>query len=203
MKNLKWLETALPKKQTGYNHNYMSIYRDGDQLVATDGDRLHIQSAENCGIGYLDPTICGTFPNYKQVIPAYTEKETGSFLATSELIAYLKQVVTLNKFNFSNKADRINVCIIDFEIADVSFTLEGKTSESNWQLAGKFHLANCQIVKKKIMLNAQYLIDAIGDFVGMISFSINLDDSDKPLILKYEDKTAVIMPLKGNNYGTL
>jgi hypothetical protein len=91
----QWLAKAMAdKNDVRYYLQY--IYADGSNLVATDGHRLHIHTANKLADGFYDKNMQkinqdAKFPDYKRVLPNSSRmghesrKLTKSFLLSGEI----------------------------------------------------------------------------------------------------------------------
>jgi len=75
---LDWVGKAKGKEQTRY---YLTeMYADKENIVATDGHRVHITPNKQGYKGYIDKKgnvidINGTYPEYKRIIPEKTHSD--------------------------------------------------------------------------------------------------------------------------------
>jgi hypothetical protein len=103
----QWLAKAMAGKGE-VRHYLQYIYADGSNLVATDGNRLHIWTVSDVADGYYDKNMQkinedAKFPDYKRVLPLRTgNSRRNSLLTKAELLAGEVKV-------YSGKEEAINV----------------------------------------------------------------------------------------------
>ena len=96
---LDWVGKAKGKEQTRY---YLTeMYADKDNIVATDGHRLHLTPNNQGYDGYIDNKgnsiiIDGTYPEYKKVMP---EKTHSDVLDMDKLTVGQSGKITVATFN--------------------------------------------------------------------------------------------------------
>lgn len=103
----EWVAKACNKELTRPYLNY--VYCDGENIVATDGHRLHMSKAPyGHGVGFYDHSgkkICGvdyTFPEYKKVIPTTNETSPYINLKTLENVLNISFISSIQKSKGEN-----------------------------------------------------------------------------------------------------
>ena len=159
MEAIKYLELAVSKDKARGMLNH--IYRDRSEMVAADGDRLHlVASTPTDSPGYLNPDVDATFPDWKMVLPKgdkSLEFDIGD--SSGVLIKKLKLLVALFKATGTKQP------IAKLIIRDREIELFGSSEDAEIGIRLNDYISmsdnNYSETLIELGINPTYLIDAL------------------------------------------
>lgn len=186
MENMKWVQSAVSKDKSRYN--LCEVYRDKTELVATDGNRLHMIT----GMPETEPHYLSgadhSYPDWRQVMPK-NGCSARVVLNSYELVSWLKRfkkAVTLMKH--------------DSKQPTVSLSPDGfinYSSPEGVELKISILFTSPEPLEKPIGLNPIYLFDALSmvhEEAGNIEMEFNGELG--PVKLTSGKRTAIVMPVR-------
>lgn len=187
----EWLKLAT-YKEIGRS-NLQDPYCSGEEIVSTDGHRMHIVKLDQPGTkGYVGRAVDNgdTFPDYKHVWP---KKFTHSFLSSFgvEEVKKLKALLTygsaFNPYKSMPVFVRLSPTEKDKNLR-VSLSLDDNSGGGSVVLPIYYE-------GEEIGVNLSYLIDAI---IPMHQFTWSFSGQDSGMVIEYSDLkyTSLIMPVR-------
>lgn len=193
---IDWVRLAVSKDASRYN--LVSVYGTGSEVVATDGNRLHLAKVKGIS-GYLDdPSIDGEFVDFKVAIPTGAPSETIELMPNSRLELLTK----LDAFIKCGKA----LGLANNQLG-VMLDLDGEKMIFRREFANELYHTSFEVrISRDILrpfdemvINAPYLFDALTgakdsvriEFRGPISAIVVECDPMGEVF-----RQAVVMPLR-------
>lgn len=187
----QWLELALDKKNSTRPYT-TSLYRATNELVATDGHRLHLQSGLVDSPTYMLSNEDIDYPNYK--------------LAMQEIGTNIQIQLNADKYKMLIESldhlDKLRVKAIKLLIADNNINIYGCKDDAQYnELCMKATIRNVfesAEFRFTAHFSPKYLRDAFRIFeaTGTNTATLNILDDKSALHIKVDDLHAVVMPMK-------
>ena len=187
----QWLNLATYKDT--YRPNLRHPYCSGDEIVSTDGHRMHIVKLDQPGTkGYIGRAIDNgdTFPDYKHVWP---EKFTHS-LTSSIGLEEVKKLKALLAYGSAFNPSKDMPVFVRLSPTEKDKNLRVLLS-LNARCGGGSIVLPIEYKGEEIGVNLSYLIDAI---IPTRQFTWSFSGQDSGMVIEYSNLkyTSLIMPVR-------
>lgn len=190
----QWLELALDKKDSTRPFT-TSLYRATNELVATDGHRLHLQSGLVDSPTYMLSNEDVAYPDYKLAILEKGDEFEITFTTD-------KYRCLIDALNYLIK---LRVSAVSFSMFDNNISISGVQGKDTYSqahikaIAGDIRYNDYRPdFTFSAHYNPVYLRDALRIFEtsGTNTATLNILDDKSPFHIKADDLHAVVMPMK-------
>lgn len=181
----QWLELALDKKNSTRPF-VTSLYRATNELVATDGNRLHLQSGLVDSPTYMLSNEDVAYPDYKLAM-----QEKGEDFEIQLSPDSYNNIISVLTY-----ATSVRFTAVVLKIEGARLSIAGARDEVNINVT----VLLSSIGKESFTAHysPKYLRDAFRIFeaTGTNTATLNILDDKSPLHIKADDLHAVVMPMK-------
>lgn len=194
---IEWVRQAVSKDNS--RPNLTSVYGTGKEVVATDGNRLHVATVPGL-TGYLEsPGLDMQFPDWKQAIPVDTASRTVRLNAVAQLDllnkldAFLKTCKALGCYHGTE-------CGVEIESCDNKLSFKRDFTRSRYTCSFDVNISDPHGACIPVLcLNARYLYEALLGDSNEVKISFRTPTS-AIVVERYSidgfHRQAIIMPMK-------